>query len=272
MARTVALALLFASAALAGCAQTPQAAQIPATRDLTLPLTFGYNATGCQEAMLLLLLPKDELQGHLPEGFVAADATRLVDAGIPGGAANRGVLFANAYTCAASDLANETVQEGQVAILVEAPAVDGERAASVFDFYELARVTSSASQLELFAALGWPAVNGTAVASMSGQGGTGVVEQEGALAWSMELTLPGSQALQGIGRFWHAPEGGLAYVDYHVDATQLLGGAQCDIVDGSLLANYAGFSSCTPDNAMGSGFAGFDPRFELTWLPNATVG
>lgn len=264
--------LLILAATLPGCATPSEGKEGPPP--LAGPVqafVWHYNATDCQEAMVLLLLPKDELQRHLPDGFVVGDATKLVSPDIPGGAADRGVLFANSYMCAGTDVADDTGIEGQVGVLIESPMVEGERPVAVFDFYELARVTPSADQRERFDAIGWPALDGNITTAMTGSGGTGRVEQEGALAWSMEVTLPGSQAFSGIARFWHAPSGGIAYADYALDATQLVGSVECEIAEGSVLATFTDIRTCGPGNAVGSGFESFDPAFSLTWLPKATA-
>lgn len=267
--------LLLLATLLPGCVDVPDpGAGVDAEADAagsSVPFTWGFNATACQEAMILLLIPKAELQAHLPEGFVVADASGLVSAQLPGGALDRGVLFANAYACDSTDLAPDAAREGQVAVFVEAPDVAGERPAALYDFYELGRVTPSQDQRDRLDGIGWPTFAGNVTSTMGSQGGSGAVEQDGAAAWSIDLTLPGSQALAGIARFWHAPPGGLAYADYIFDDTQLLGSAQCEIADGSVLASFTSIRSCSPENALGSGFESFDPRFELHWLPNATV-
>ncbi|HUR68142.1 MAG TPA: hypothetical protein VM370_02770 [Candidatus Thermoplasmatota archaeon] len=264
-------ALAFAALfALAGCfapASSPADDGAAAgALDLSQPYRFSLNAT-CIESDIILLVDMAKLQGQLPDGFHAADASSL--GGLPvSPPTGRGAVLATAFVCDTTDR-NASYAEGQVAILVDAPDVAGDRPAAFLDFYELYRYVPMGQPGPKLDALGWAHEHGNVSATMTRTSGTGEVVGHEGPAFSMTVTTPGSAQAQGTARFWHDLPTGLAWVDYTFETPvdQLLGRVECDIASGSVLAEASGITTCGPDNSLGMGFAAISPAVAFEYAP-----
>lgn len=268
-------ALAIAAILLAGCVTPPPPTPIPGAKtiDLAKPFDLAINATGCLEGDLLLFVPKDTLQKQLPPGFEAADAQTVGGAPpVPMGAGPRGLALANAFVCQGSTLGAGALLESQFTILIDKPNVKGDRPASAIDFYEVARILPEVNERAPYLALGWDAFAGNVSLDANGQSANGKVQQMGNDSFSFSVTTPAGPAAGGIGRFWHAVPTGVAWTDYTFAAsTQQMGGAQCAIAAGSILAKMTGLTGCGPGDAAGISFTRSDAQIGLHYLPNVTA-
>lgn len=252
---------------VAGCIDgTGDTTPTPApTIDLAAPFTEVSTQSGCQEVDLVFLIDIAEAQAALPSGFTAADATTLAAATpIPSG---KGAVFAAFVNCESAEGFAGPVEEHQITILAQRPDVAGEREAALYDFYETMRYTPNPEELSVYGALGWDAFPANVSVAIDASSGSTSVTQDGATLVDAQVTTPASQALSGIGRFWHDLPTGIAYTDYKLTGDQVLGGATCTLAEGSPLATLARTTTCTPTNSLGSGIVAFDPEVTIAYLP-----
>jgi hypothetical protein len=270
MARSL-LALALLAASTAGCVRPPPegAPEERPAFDAATPFVVNFTSPKCTETDLVFFIDTAAAQRLLPNGFKAGDATALVAAS-PVASGKAAVLVATTM-CADTTLGGE-VDEGQVAILVQAPKVNGTRPAAALDFYETYRYVNSSNESAVLDALNWDHSNATIKASQAGTGGTGSIVENGTTMLSFTVTTPASQSFSGIGRFWHATGVGLAYMDYKIASTQQVGAADCTIHTESAVAKATGAKSCTPGSAAGLLLAPYKLEASIVNLPGASVG
>lgn len=267
MLRPMLLALLLVALPLAGClgAEAPEAAP---GADVPDPASFvlDYAAAGCVEAAVAFLVPHEQAAALLPPGFVPSDAQDFF--GLPA-RADRAVLYAYAQTCDTWGF-DGTYRGAAVSVVVEQPAVEA-TLEPAYDFYELASWGASSEYAAHFARVGWPVDVGEATVSMDAlpQGATaqGEVRDEAGSVLRFELAAPATQPLDGIGRFWKAVPGGIAYFEHHISTTLAAGGVTCTI--SGAVAEAVGATSCQESEAVGMALLPFDYEAKLRFLPDA---
>lgn len=267
MARWLVLAVCAFS--LAGCLDPspegePGADAGPAAQDAFQPIALS--ASDCVEVDAIVLVEFDHLDGLLPAGFKAADASVLLGSPVPTG---KGGVFLATIVCGPSDLEAEPFAGGAVAIGVEVPDVAGDRPAATH-LYELGHATPSPVIQSALADLSWPLV-GTQVQTAArgpAAGGSGSVADAEGEVYSIEVTgVTETIPVSGTYRWWHDAPSGLSYFDYTVELDISTGPGTCTMRAGSVAALATGQTACTPGDAILMVGTGHNEVLRIEHLP-----
>lgn len=264
--RALALTLLVASL-VAGCA----APQAEPSASAAIAVDVVMDPADCRLARAALVTPPAEVAPFLPEGFAPRDARAyLGDAAGTGGA----LVIVGAISCATAAHDEEGLHIGELAIFVEPPSVPGEREPSIEDFY-VPMLYTHGRLLELARNASWDVSEAQVVASVSptGPGASaqgGWTDQDGV---TVAFGAVGAVTAfhEGLERYWHASEAGLAYVEAATAIDQRAGAASCTIPEGSLAADVTGVTSCLPGRSFGLATVQGEWTYRFVSLPGVRV-
>jgi hypothetical protein len=263
----VALALTL-SGCLAAQPPTPggdDGAHLP---EPVLPLDVPLDPKNCFLTGTILLVPLDQVQRHLPEGFRARDAQVVL--GTPA-ATGRGAALAFNIDCKDSALA-AGYHFAELLLTVYPPMVEADLKPSTVDHYAVTAFATEGALRDLFEGAGWPMEGQSASLSISwlpsGGVGTGTYrDADGRTAWTYEVTATTEIVASNLERIWRVTDTGLAFIEHDYSNRVYLGPARCTFAAGT--AAVLGRSACeATDVGLVIPESSWKARFVT--LPNAT--
>lgn len=261
---------------LAGCmdgsndTSTSPTTSVP-TRQVPASFALANDASGCVEAVGVLLVDPAVAQASLPPNWTAADAQGLL--GFPE-RTGRGVVWFNGYTCANATMGRPALSASEFGILVEPPTLsNASHPAATFNIYQLVQLTDSARQLEALQSVDAPVRAANVTVSRTPLPGgfeQGTVRAGNASSpfhsFTYSALLP--DTFNGTADFWHATPDGMASFHFAIGTTPVLKGSitECSF-DDPLARNATGISRCDGTSAFVVLIPQQQWTSEFRWMP-----
>lgn len=245
----------------------------------------------CPHTYLAILWPIDELQAHLPEGFVAGD---FLDAGfgaltphyvpdrVDGDATPLGMILVWVVICEGDDDPRTHYKEVLTGIAIEAPEVADVHGAASVEFYLAEHVVSTPWFAEMMTPIGWEftqdvVIEGAVHEDLAPSGVGGWSDAAGT-GYHAEIAAPtGSPGIpfkDVVYRHWQAVPEGIAYFDHLATGKAVLApDFSCTIREGTALHDMLGRTDCAHPDATYFPYviSGHDPTLSFHYLHGATV-
>lgn len=245
-------------ALLAGC--TTQAPTDPAPTtppDVpTAPAAFSVvnDASGCFEAVMVVLVDLAEAQASLPQNWTAADAQSLLAEPVPTG---KGAVWLNGYSCSEGAIAQGAELHGaEIGIVVAPPAFDAPHNGTAADLhiYQFAQVSPIQAVQDMYTSVGVPVLPGhveslTTPVPLAMEGRL-LVGNESATHYMFNYGVIEDAPMTTTASFWNDAEGGILSTHFSLDEVPVMRGAVYSCTLTGLAADLVGGAACEPGQAV----------------------
>ena len=248
--------ILLAALLLAGCfgASDETTTTTSTTTSSPAPLpafTLPNSATGCYEAIGVLLVDMAVAQASLPANWTAADAQAALQTPQPTG---KGAIWFNGYTCTNSTMANGRAEGAEFGVLVKAPRLSENSTTppallNIYQIFQASNVPAVHSALGL---VDFPTREANVtVTSNSGGASPGfasiLVGNATRTLYSFDYSAFLPSTFTGTADFWHEVPEGMGQFHFEIADRAILQGAisTCNFPDPAV-QKVTGVPSCGP--------------------------